>query len=110
MLYITLLKDAPTTQNYTLSLHDALPISRRAAPRGGEAAPASDPGRSPGARGDRKSTRLNSSHVEISYAVLCLKKKNTKMKSVIVPETDRACNSVDARKSSAYLCISIYVA
>src|SRR6267378_2291989 len=27
--------------------------------------------------GDRKSTRLNSSHVEISYAVFCLKKKNT---------------------------------
>src|SRR3954471_20072185 len=30
----------------------------------------------PGARGDRESTRLNSSHVEISYAVFCLKKKN----------------------------------
>src|SRR5690349_22665520 len=29
-------------------------------------------------RGDRKSTRLNSSHVEISYAVLCLKKKQKK--------------------------------
>src|SRR5690349_23667179 len=29
-------------------------------------------------RGDRKSTRLNSSHVEISYAVFCLKKKNKK--------------------------------
>src|SRR5438874_7210809 len=32
------------------------------------------------ARGDRKSTRLNSSHVEISYAVFCLKKKKIKKK------------------------------
>src|SRR5690554_7792002 len=31
-----------------------------------------------GAEGDRKSTRLNSSHVRISYAVFCLKKKKTK--------------------------------
>src|SRR2546427_6846604 len=31
------------------------------------------------ARGDRKSTRLNSSHSQISYAVFCLKKKNTKI-------------------------------
>src|SRR6266581_6725202 len=32
-----------------------------------------------GATGDRKSTRLNSSHPSISYAVFCLKKKNTKL-------------------------------
>src|SRR5690349_23352540 len=32
-------------------------------------------------REDRKSTRLNSSHVEISYAVFCLKKKNKKLKT-----------------------------
>src|SRR6266496_3155188 len=37
--------------------------------------PTSDPPRSPVASGDRKSTRLNSSHVESSYAVFCLKKK-----------------------------------
>src|SRR5438874_6253610 len=36
---------------------------------------AARPGRDPGTGGDRKSTRLNSSHVEISYAVFCLKKK-----------------------------------
>src|SRR5690349_24183565 len=35
------------------------------------------PGLRPLVRGDRKSTRLNSSHVEISYAVFCLKKKKT---------------------------------
>src|SRR5258705_6988895 len=32
-------------------------------------------------KGDRKSTRLNSSHLGISYAVFCLKKKNTRLKS-----------------------------
>src|SRR5439155_24566118 len=72
--------DPPTTGIYTLSLHDALPISR--APHelvhGGRAARAlrRAPGAAPlpGDR-DRKSTRLNSSHVAISYAVFCLKKK-----------------------------------
>src|SRR5437867_1056397 len=61
---------------YTLSLHDALPISTPpvAAPR-----PRQTPGAAPGAsfRPDRKSTRLNSSHRTISYAVFCLKKKIT---------------------------------
>src|SRR5579883_2363580 len=64
--------DTATTEIYTLSLHDALPIS--ASPR---AAAACACGRwrsiRPGA--DRKSTRLNSSHVKSSYAVFCLKKK-----------------------------------
>src|SRR3712207_8697259 len=36
-------------------------------------------------RGDRKSTRLNSSHANISYAVFCLKKKNTKEDQVVQP-------------------------
>src|SRR5438067_13655182 len=72
--------DTATTEIYTLSLHDALPICR------GPGARARRPSRqgSPGAsraprrvkrRRDRKSTRLNSSHVSISYAVFCLKKK-----------------------------------
>src|SRR5690349_22938140 len=73
-----------TTEIYTLSLHDALPILRalgraighdleldefhvRALGQGGDAQGQ--------ASLDRKSTRLNSSHVEISYAVFCLKKK-----------------------------------
>src|SRR5690606_39957541 len=69
---------AVTTEIYTLSLHDALPISARPAPTA--AAPvrwagrATVRGRAPGGA-DRKSTRLNSSHVKISYAVFCLKKK-----------------------------------
>src|SRR5204863_1681698 len=97
------LPDPPTTALYTLSLHDALPISisrhccghlsngtawpptrcancwprsferlltrRSLTPREMSASNRSND------RGDRKSTRLNSSHVEISYAVFCLKKK-----------------------------------
>src|SRR3712207_8814629 len=64
--------DTATTEIYTLSLHDALPISRsrrRRPPtrrRRWRRAPAPP---------DRKSTRLNSSHANISYAVFCLKKK-----------------------------------
>src|SRR2546422_8195994 len=49
--------------------------------RGG-GVPAPAPGRAPPGRGDRKSTRLNSSHGYISYAVFCLKKKK-KMKKVV---------------------------
>src|SRR2546428_13751693 len=66
--------DTATTEIYTLSLHDALPIFARA--RHADLRPG--PVRS--VRGqphqDRKSTRLNSSHDQISYAVFCLKKKN----------------------------------
>src|SRR5438552_9143449 len=73
--------DTATTEIYTLSLHDALPIwyaGSRTSPR------ASRPLRPHAAAGcrrrrrDRKSTRLNSSHQIISYAVFCLKKKKNK--------------------------------
>src|SRR5436309_8680711 len=77
--------DTATTEIYTLSLHDALPIyssSRECRPRcAGRKliAPRRLPRwrAGPGRRRppDRKSTRLNSSHVKISYAVFCLKKK-----------------------------------
>src|SRR5687768_18623253 len=74
--------DAATTEIYTLSLHDALPISpdrRRADPAGGGEPRAErrrrHGGRAAGPPEDRKSTRLNSSHGYISYAVFCLKKK-----------------------------------
>src|SRR2546430_13641274 len=75
--------DTATTEIYTLSLHDALPIWAKFEPlylellRSGSTkdvvellAPFSLD-----ARRDRKSTRLNSSHSQISYAVFCLKKK-----------------------------------
>src|SRR5258705_8867310 len=89
--------DTATTEIYTLSLHDALPIWLRVGSR-----PLAPPdvtdhrpvqrrshvrlnGRS--AAGDRKSTRLNSSHLGISYAVFCLKKK----KNVLVIDHHTGC-------------------
>src|SRR5438552_11528407 len=64
------------TEIYTLSLHDALPIfgvvARRVAAHRLRRRSRSREGRR---RTDRKSTRLNSSHQIISYAVFCLKKK-----------------------------------
>src|SRR5437870_13379552 len=82
--------DTATTEIYTLSLHDALPISNFlkelqaslvALPGtqavGGVSHLPLDEGK------DRKSTRLNSSHVAISYAVFCLKKKKKKKKKRI---------------------------
>src|SRR5438270_3537108 len=104
-----MLNDTPTTEHSPLTLHDALPIYERSGslfsyvdlearvPKGhplrtireivnralsdlsaadGPSAPA-PPDR------DRKSTRLNSSHSQISYAVFCLKKKNRKEEYVI---------------------------
>src|SRR2546426_8050250 len=69
--------DTATTEIYTLSLHDALPIcQRRRLEQCPNAAgrPRSIRRNAPRLR-DRKSTRLNSSHLVISYAVFCLKKK-----------------------------------
>src|SRR5436309_4664532 len=73
--------DTPTNETYTLSLHDALPISVRFQPgalRDDVVSPLYALLREGGGarEEDRKSTRLNSSHVKISYAVFCLKKKN----------------------------------
>src|SRR5436309_6072984 len=83
--------DPSTTEIYTLSLHDALPIFLAASHRPGRTDRHEDlavavhrlrdqrrhsaHGRRQGRQEDRKSTRLNSSHVKISYAVFCLKKK-----------------------------------
>src|SRR5215203_6005832 len=74
--------DTATTEIYTLSLHDALPISSWAE----EPIPPGTPWRArrPRRGRDRKSTRLNSSHAKISYAVFCLKKKNTLSRGAVV--------------------------
>src|SRR5438445_13817195 len=79
-IFFFFFNDTATTEIYTLSLHDALPISPRGAPRASRApVRATLPCRPPSAQGpDRKSTRLNSSHANISYAVFCLKKKKKK--------------------------------
>src|SRR2546426_7763278 len=110
MSFFFFFNDTATTEIYTLSLHDALPIWSRAAPgrntgfmwlrlmpsttsgsrahsvtdwdaplrasRSASAVPQAPPPTT--AILDRKSTRLNSSHLVISYAVFCLKKKKTK--------------------------------
>src|SRR5256885_8221387 len=92
--------DTATTEIYTLPLHDALPISARASrPADGRLPQVAPPrARSGHARRratarddrDRKSTRLNSSHLVISYAVFCLKKKNVTHLSRLDPSTERS--------------------
>src|SRR5439155_21449055 len=99
-------KHTVTTEIYTLSLHDALPISTgsraqrlcrdralharsSAGPRGDHTAGC--------AHTDRKSTRLNSSHVAISYAVFCLKKK-----IVDLTLTERAATTSPSSLSTSY--------
>src|SRR5436190_23117353 len=77
--------DTATTEIYTLSLHDALPIFTRWPPtlwvgRSGVSSKISLVITRALAL-DRKSTRLNSSHTVISYAVFCLKKKKKQTKS-----------------------------
>src|SRR5439155_26395272 len=81
-----------TTAIYTLSLHDALPIASGAAGqlrgvvpphRRGEL-PLEPEGPRRGRGRDRKSTRLNSSHVAISYAVFCLKKKTNVLVGILL--------------------------
>src|SRR5258707_9539603 len=100
--------DTATTEIYTLSLHDALPIlsgAGRLRQNPELPQPEADPTGAPAGRlwpprlqeaggqesvdrgccaGDRKSTRLNSSHANISYAVFCLK-KNTKITHACPP-------------------------
>src|SRR2546430_10619789 len=104
MSFFFFFNDTATTEIYTLSLHDALPISEIRTLFDSFFAPPEGPGlfdgHAPGrprvvgviaphidfhrgrsayawAYRDRKSTRLNSSHSQISYAVFCLKKKKT---------------------------------
>src|SRR5437667_3093519 len=75
--------DTATTEIYTLSLHDALPICVvKARPKisphsigSSRVNPVAPQARATSAKSDRKSTRLNSSHITSSYAVFCLKKK-----------------------------------
>src|SRR5256885_12888474 len=86
--YIFFFNDTATTEIYTLSLHDALPISYVRASRSPSFSPLLSSGFAHPSgscapysinikeiKRDRKSTRLNSSHLVISYAVFCLKKK-----------------------------------
>src|SRR3712207_9145279 len=94
-IYVFFFNDTATTEIYTLSLHDALPIYGVLVLHGLGVDAAVQPGGVVLAAGrrrlrvgdvrldvrgrvqDRKSTRLNSSHANISYAVFCLKKKKS---------------------------------
>src|SRR2546427_1346876 len=89
--------DTATTEIYTLSLHDALPICIM----GGAGSAVAESLQAAGItrqllqlglpdefiEQDRKSTRLNSSHSQISYAVFCLKKKKNSMARRIALQT-----------------------
>src|SRR6476620_11884086 len=75
LFFFFFFNDTATTEIYTLSLHDALPICDRWPAGLGRSHPG--PHRP---REDRKSTRLNPSHANSSYAVFCLKKKKKKKK------------------------------
>src|SRR3712207_7562623 len=97
VLFFFFFNDTATTEIYTLSLHDALPISADVDAVGAlcdqalvagfarlrvqRLAVLGDMGDE--ADGDRKSTRLNSSHANISYAVFCLKKKKKQLSLLI---------------------------
>src|SRR5256885_10283248 len=100
ILFFFFFNDTATTEIYTLSLHDALPIYHlpllarvgshysHARRRHRDCDRAGLPFRLD-AYGDRKSTRLNSSHLVISYAVFCLKKKTQNInahRSTLLPE------------------------
>src|SRR5256886_4735296 len=100
--------DTATTEIYTLSLHDALPISLKVGARvrhgrWGE-------GLVVGVErsgGDRKSTRLNSSHSQISYAVFCLKKKKIKTLRRPLLLLAYTSPSVTSRRLHSTLCSSL---
>src|SRR2546430_6138266 len=92
-IFFFFFNDTATTEIYPLSLHDALPIYSTTARRWQNHARILANGQPGGlevhavflrrgglhaiVRQDRKSTRLNSSHSQISYAVFCLKKKKS---------------------------------
>src|SRR3712207_7805018 len=99
LYYIFFFNDTATTEIYTLSLHDALPISHKPgglSPRLNQRWqtrpfwPNLASSMHHSVRRDRKSTRLNSSHANISYAVFCLKKKKT---NSLCPSSSHPCRS-----------------
>src|SRR5207253_11246182 len=103
--YLFFINDTATTEIYTLSLHDALPIWGSTSARPVRLTDRPWPARRHRRSGrapilfpstldqDRKSTRLNSSHVAISYAVFCLKKIINQVRTILsetVPEPSQS--------------------
>src|SRR5258708_18749600 len=104
-IFVFFFNDTATTEIYTLSLHDALPISvrphavgdHRPARTHGPVQHGEEPLRA--RQQDRKSTRLNSSHQIISYAVFCLKKKKLqRLRTEILMHQERP----SSRETSAH--------
>src|SRR2546430_675042 len=117
LFYFFFFNDTATTEIYTLSLHDALPIcanhdvtcepvSRARAPCTTEAicVAISAPD-----RGDRKSTRLNSSHSQISYAVFCLKKKKKIQLLGKLLKNHHVDESIHLHLLTLHLCIILHI-
>src|SRR5256885_6160006 len=96
-IFFFFFNDTATTEIYTLSLHDALPISPKRLPQRCNARVVSRTKTRAMllSIGDRKSTRLNSSHLVISYAVFCLKKKNNNSVSDIHHDEEPNLNLID---------------
>src|SRR2546430_12496386 len=96
--YFFFLNDTATTEIYTLAQHAPLPIpsERMVACRGGGRR-----GPFPPRRIDRKSTRLNSSHSQISYAVFCLKKKKETALAICWPISSARCTPLRSHSSHA---------
>src|SRR5436309_11565748 len=103
-------KGAATTEAYTLSLHDALPISRdyREPFAPSDCRRAMHDNQERGSSIDRKSTRLNSSHVKISYAVFCLKKKRVMGHRAALSHADRSRKAPSRRDRLDVLVASDY--
>src|SRR5688572_32154217 len=103
-LFLFFFNDTATTEIYTLSLHDALPISVDMIDEFISNWVGPTEQLTPLQLKDRKSTRLNSSHSQISYAVFCLKKKKKKHTGtavtvtppVAITHTRRRCGHVAA--------------
>src|SRR5438876_4916590 len=110
LFFFFFLTDPATTEIYTLSLHDALPISVR--DLRGDRGRISRDGRPRDPRlrsrhrrpaADRKSTRLNSSHPSISYAVFCLKKKSVVLLTESIDSHNRQHAESHLTKENIYL-------
>src|SRR3954464_5901097 len=104
MCFFVFVNDTATPEIYTLSLHDALPIWSVDQATSWNGPPAGTPAE--GRRGDRKSTRLNSSHTIISYAVFCLKKK-TFLKPPCSDTMTPSRHSAPAHRGGISACASI---
>src|SRR5256885_13252818 len=94
--------DTATTEIYTLSLHDALPIFCHVERMCQSGSDRDISNYFADFFGDRKSTRLNSSHLVISYAVFCLKKKKINpLYTIHVTIRNIECNNIYSTGTSS---------